>query len=303
MTHKDLLAIGHTALDCIITVDEFPKANSSSAINTMKNLNGGAAANVAMVASKMGLKTSLISAVGGEFKTSNYAKEMKSLGIDVDSMIVVEDETTPTAFVLTNDNKDQISYFYWGAGKSFKESEVPKFSINEAKAIHLATGDPDFNWRCSKEARNQEKLISFDPGQDLVMYTPEKLKEVIENINILFGNHYEIKKIQNSLNVDIKGLRDLGPQIIVKSCGEKGSIIYSDEDKIDIDAIYRPAVDPTGAGDSYRAAFLSRFLNGYSLKECGEFASSVSSFIVETRGCQTNIPSFDEAVSRMKEFY
>ncbi|MDD3408877.1 MAG: PfkB family carbohydrate kinase, partial [Methanobacteriaceae archaeon] len=84
MTKKDLLTIGHTALDCIITVDEFPKANTSSAINSMKNLNGGAAANVAMVAATMGLKTSLVSAVGGEFKNSKYAKEMINKGIDID---------------------------------------------------------------------------------------------------------------------------------------------------------------------------------------------------------------------------
>ncbi|MBX7075866.1 MAG: carbohydrate kinase family protein [Methanobacteriaceae archaeon] len=303
MINKDLLAIGHTALDCIITVDEFPQANSSSAINTMKNLNGGAAANVAMVASKMGLKTSLVSAVGGEFKDSKYAKEMIKAGVDISSMIVVEDETTPTAFVLTNDNKDQISYFYWGAGKNFKDSKTPDKSISESKAIHLATGDPDYNWKCSKEARAQEKLISFDPGQDLVMYSPERLKEVIGNINILFGNHYEIQRIQDSLNVDINGLRELGPQLVVKSCGEEGSKIYSDEGKIDIDAIYRPAVDPTGAGDSYRAAFLSKFLNGFSLEDCAKFASSVSSFIVEARGCQTNIPSFEDATSRMKNFY
>ena len=303
MTKKDLLTIGHTALDCIITVDEFPKANTSSAINSMKNLNGGAAANVAMVAATMGLKTSLVSAVGGEFKNSKYAKEMINKGIDIDSMIVVDNETTPTAFVFTNNNNDQISYFYWGAGKNFKNSKTPDKAIAESKAVHLATGDPDFNWKCGKKARTEEKLISFDPGQDLGMYNPERLKEVIGDINILFGNHFEIERIQNSLNLDINGLIELGPQIVVKSCGEKGSKIYSEDGKIDIEAIYKPAVDPTGAGDSYRAAFLSKFLNGYSLEECAKFASSVSSFIVEKKGCQTNIPSLVEATNRMKEFY
>ena len=49
--------------------------------------------------------------------------------------------------------------------------------------------------------------------------------------------------------------------------------------------------------------FLSKFLNGFSLEDCAKFASSVSSFIVEARGCQTNIPSFEDATSRMKNFY
>jgi len=46
-------------------------------------------------------------------------------------MIVVEDEKTPTAFVLTDFNNDQISYFYWGAASKFKNSNPPFEAINQ----------------------------------------------------------------------------------------------------------------------------------------------------------------------------
>ncbi|WP_407412877.1 carbohydrate kinase family protein [Methanobrevibacter sp.] len=299
----DLLAIGHTAHDYIIRVPEFPKANFSAPITNMKTFNGGAAANVACVGAKLGLKTSLVSAVGGDFKKTEYFEHMENLGIDIESLIIVPGEATPTAFVLTDDNEDQISYFYWGAAREFAESKVPTSAIKDAKAIHLATGDPNFNWKCSEEAKSEDLLVSFDPGQDLGMYDTKKLKDVIENTTILFGNHHEIERILNALEVDLDGLRALGPKIIVKTCGANGSEIYSNEEKIKIDAIKREAIDPTGAGDSYRAGFLSRFLNGESLEESAKFASSVSSFIVEHQGCQTNMPSFDEAFERMNGFY
>lgn len=301
---KDLLAIGHTALDYIITVDEFPKANNSAPMNTMLNLNGGAAANVAMIGASLGMKTGLVSAVGKEFIDSHYHKEMTKLGVDTEALIVSETENTPTAFVMTNNNQDQISYFYWGAGKDFHDSVVPREKIKEFKAIHLATGDPHFNCKSGIVAKEEERLVSFDPGQDLGMYSPKKLKEVITNSNILFGNHHEIKRIQDSLSVDINGLMEMGPEIVVKTCGKEGSFIYSiDEGKIEIDAIYRPAVDPTGAGDSYRSGFLSQLINGKTLEESAKFASAVSSFVVEKQGCQTNMPSHDDAYNRMMEFY
>ena len=228
---------------------------------------------------------------------------MQNLGIDTDSLIIVPGEATPTAFVLTDDNDDQISYFYWGAAREFAESKVPTSAIKNAEAVHLATGDPDFNWKCSQEAKNEDLLVSFDPGQDLGMYDTKKLCDVIENTTILFGNHHEIERILEALEVDLTGLREMGPKIIVKTCGAQGSEIYSNEDKIIIDAIKREAVDPTGAGDSYRAGFLSRFLNGESLEESAKFASAVSSFIIEHQGCQTNMPSFDDAFERMQGFY
>lgn len=298
------MAVGHTALDYIITVDEFPMANNSAPMKTMKNLNGGAAANVAMIGATLGMKTGLISAVGCEFIDSHYHKNMQKLGVDTEALIISQEENTPTAFVMTNNNQDQISYFYWGAGKEFHDSEVPREKVKEFKAVHLATGDPHFNCKAGIVAKEEERLVSFDPGQDLGMYSPKKLKEVISNVNILFGNHHEIKRIQDSLEVDINGLMDLGPEIVLKTCGKEGSHIYSvDGDKLEVESIYRPAVDPTGAGDSYKAGFLSQFINGASLEESAKFASSVSSFVVEKQGCQTNMPSYDETYNRMIEFY
>lgn len=300
---RDLLVIGHSAHDYIIRVSEFPKANFSAPITDMKTFNGGAAANVACVGANLGLKTSLVSAVGGDFKKSEYYEHMQDLGVDTESLIIVPGETTPTAFVLTDDNQDQISYFYWGAAREFSENKAPSQAIKNAEAIHLATGDPNFNWKCSEEAKNEDLLISFDPGQDLGMYDSKKLREVIENSTILFGNHHEIERILEILEVDLTGLKELGPKIIVKTCGSQGSEIYSSEDKIKIDAIECEAIDPTGAGDSYRAGFLSRFLNGESLEASAKFASAVSSFIIQHQGCQTNMPSFDDAFERMNEFY
>jgi ribokinase len=299
---NDLLSIGHTALDYIIKVEKFPIANASTAIEKLKNLYGGAAANVAVVGANIGLKTSLISAVGGEFIGSPYQKQMLNLNINIEDMIIVDDENTPTAFVLTDKNDDQISYFYWGAGREFENNEVSKEAVKKVKAVHLATGDPNFNYRASSVAKSLDKLISFDPGQDLHTYTNNKLKELIKNCSILFGNHFEIAKILERLNLDIQELRSLGPEIVIKTKGKEGSVIYSDK-KIKIDSIYRPAIDPTGAGDSYRAGFLKYYLNGESLGECAKFASAVSSFIIEKEGCQTNIPTFQEALNRMEDFY
>lgn len=299
----DLLVVGHTALDYIIRVKEFPKANFSAPITDMKNFNGGAGANVAIVSANLGLNASLVSAVGGDFKQTSYYQLMEDLNIDTESLIIVPGESTPTAFVLTDENNDQISYFYWGAAKEFNESKIPVKAIEKAPAAHLATGDPNFNWKCGVEAKNQDVLVSFDPGQDLGMYDLEKLQEVIKNTDILFGNHYEIERILDYLELDIQGLRELGPEIIVKTCGAQGSEIYSNEDKIKIDAVEKDAIDPTGAGDSYRAGFLTRFLNGESIEESAKFASSVASFIVESQGCQTRIPTFDDAYERMVDFY
>ncbi|MGZ7046681.1 MAG: carbohydrate kinase family protein [Methanobacterium sp.] len=300
MKKTDLLAVGHTAFDSIVLVKDFPAPNSSTLIKKIKNFDGGAAANVAIVGAVLGLNTALVSAVGPEFNDSDYHKKLKGMGIDTEDMIVIQNEKSPMAWVFTDSNKDQISYFYWGAATYFKKSKTPENAIKKASAVHLATGDPEFNIRSGKLAHEYEKMISFDPGQDLHMYSPEALKSVISVSDILFGNNYEIDRILKILNLNIWELKELGPEIVVKSYGKEGSIVYADT-KIKVDAIIREPIDPTGAGDSYRAAFLKAYFSEHHLDYCAKFASSVASFVVEAEGCQTNIPTYEMAVERMKE--
>ncbi len=296
---NDLLAIGHTAFDYIIQVNQFPVPNSSTAINKMKTFYGGAAANVAVVAANLGVKSSLVPAVGNDFVGSEYQKKIEDLFIDITGMILIEDEKTPTAFVITDSNNDQISYFYWGAATYFKESNPPVKIITNARAVHLATGDPSFNRKCGELAHGFGKLISFDPGQDLHMYSSEELKDVLKMVDILFGNHHEINRILQIIKMDIDELRRFGPNIVVKTVGKDGSVVYADE-KIRIDAVHTKTLDPTGAGDSYRAGFLKAYLNGESLEVSGNFASAVASYVVEAEGCQTNVPNYDMVIERMK---
>lgn len=304
MKNVDLLVLGHTAFDYIMEVKEFSKINTSAIVDKMEKLHGGAAGNVAVVASKMGLDVGLISCIGKDFKDSEYEQEMIEEGIDISDMIVSEDANTPTAFVLTNPEDEQMFYFYWGAAKEYETSPVPKAAIDQARAVHLATGDPEYNIKAGKYAYESNKLVSFDPGQDLHLYTTKNLKEMIKNCNILFGNEHEIDHICDLLEKSVEDLLEENINMVIQTLGDKGSIIYAkNEDPINIEVVPTKAVDPTGAGDSYRAAFLSLYLRDNDLKTCGRFASTVSSYIVETQGTQTNIPTADQAFDKMNDIW
>ncbi|WP_304125353.1 carbohydrate kinase family protein [Methanosphaera cuniculi] len=304
MSEIDLLVIGHTCFDYIMQVKEFSKVNTSALVTNLEQLHGGAAGNVAVIASKMGLDIDLISCVGKNFIGSKYESQLIDDGVNIANMIVDDNLNTPTAFVLTNPEDQQMFYFYWGAAEKYSTTPINEAAILDAEAMHIATGDPEYNIKCAKFAYSNDKLVSFDPGQDLTLYTTENLHDMLQNCNILFGNEHEIDYICDLLEMNIDEILEYGPGIIVKSLGSNGSEIYQErEDPIHIDALTVKAEDPTGAGDSYRAAFLSQYLRGNDVKMCGEFASTVASYIVQAQGTQTNIPTQDQVLEKMNDFY
>jgi Sugar kinases, ribokinase family len=59
--------VGHTAVDHICSVSHLPGPNASASILNRTIAFGGGAANIAVGIALLGGKTSLISAVGGDF--------------------------------------------------------------------------------------------------------------------------------------------------------------------------------------------------------------------------------------------
>lgn len=127
------------------------------------------------------------------------------------------------------------------------------------------------------------------------------LLEIIEHTNFLFMNKHEFERASNLLNFEIDDYLERVDALIVTK-GSKGSVIYTKDKKIEIPCIKAgKVIDPTGAGDSYRAGFLSAYVKGYDLEKCGLIGAATASFVVEAKGCQTNLPTWDKVVERLEK--
>ena len=297
MSKFDILAIGHLNNDYIIEVEKFAKTNSSKEIKNLKIYDGGTAANVALVAAQLGLNTGFVSPIGSEFIGTKYFEKLKKNDNCLAILKPIKDETTSTCFVFTDKNENQKSYIYDGASKYFNTLDVPSEHIDEAEIVHITTAPPEYAIKCAKYAQENKKIVSFAPGQQLHYYTDDQILEILQYTNIVFCNEYEHKYIYK-----ICDPFDYQIALLIKTMGAKGSEIYCENDMYwEISPVSAEVVDPTGAGDSYAAAFLCAYLYNVEILTCGTFASAVASFIVEKKGCQTNMPTMEDVKKRIGE--
>ncbi|ADE36174.1 carbohydrate kinase family protein [Methanohalophilus mahii] len=283
--------VGHAALDYLFEVEHIASPNESYPITSYEVLFGGGAANIAAAMAQLGGKSRLVAAVGDDFSTSGYEKHLNSLGVDLSLLYHIEGEESTKAFVYTDPNHNQSSYFYWGSSSKLPDMEAPALDF-----VHLAPSEASFSARVAQKS----KFVSFDPGQDLVTYSKEHLVTILDNTDLLFANIHEVKRVKEMTG---KSLNDLKKSIstVVVTCDSSGSKIYSKNEKIDIPIVAVKAVDPTGAGDGYRAGFLLAFREGFPVEVCGKIGATVASFEVECVGCQTNLPSWNDMKKRYEE--
>lgn len=290
---KTISIVGHSAIDLLFDVENISCPNESNPIIDYHQYYGGGAANIAVAISTLGGNAQLISAVGDDFASCGYESYLKNAGVDLSLIYRCKDEKVTRAFVYTDQQHNQSTYFHWGASALLKKLEPPTVDF-----VHLATSECSFNARISKKAR----FVSFDPGQDLVTYNKKDLETILENTDILFTNKHEIKRVCEMTN---KSFSDLKKHIdtIVVTYDAKGSRIYTKDNEYCIPSIVTKAVDPTGAGDAYRAGFLLGYVREYDTDICGKIGSTVASFVVEVIGCQIKLPTWEIMQQRYEKHF
>ncbi|HNW38679.1 MAG TPA: carbohydrate kinase family protein, partial [Methanosarcina vacuolata] len=219
--------VGHTALDYIVDVERIAGKNESSPVIDYEEYPGGGAANIAVAIAKLGGKSQLISPVGTDFVSSGYEKLLTDAHVDLSRLYRIEDRKISKAFIFTDREDNQTTYFYWGASSKFKELEPEPVDF-----VHLATADSVYNAKLAQIAG----FVSFDPGQDLVTYSKENLELILAHTDILFANRHEIKRVSEMTGKSFSELKAM-INIIVVTYDSQGSRIYTGKDEFLIPVI------------------------------------------------------------------
>lgn len=284
--------VGHTAIDHICRVPYFPERHTSVPTVDHRIFFGGGAANIAAGIATLNEPCTLVSAVGSDFPGSAYERRMDELGI-VRQFFYVDDCPTATAFMFNDAGGDQITFFDWGASRVFETAEAPALEF-----VHMATADPAFNVRVAEKS----EFASFDPGQDICKYSKEQFEAILENIDVLFANRHEATRMAETLGISVPELA-ASVNLAVFTMDADGCMLYVHGEQQHVPSVRVKAVDPTGAGDAFRAGFLTAYHRGYPPLRCCTIGAATASFAVEQMGCQTNLPTWERMAERHERYF
>lgn len=284
-----------------ILPEEISNLNVSFLLPNLKREFGGCAANIAYNLKLLNDNHTIYGSVGG-LDCEPFLKKFKSLKIDLSGVKVIDDKYTAQAYIVTDNDKNQITLFHPGA---MNEAHLCEFKPQE-KENYLAIVSPNGKDAMHKFTKllHKEKIdFIFDPGQGLPMFSKEELEDLIFKSNYLFLNEYEAKLLESKLKTPIKTLSKY-VNFIVVTLGINGSKIYKNNDEMLVNAVRtEKALDPTGCGDAYRAGFLFSIKKNYSLEKSAKLSSIIAKFKVESIGPQNHFFDFDTLKKEYEVIY
>jgi sugar/nucleoside kinase (ribokinase family) len=307
----DFIAIGDTV------VDEFIRLKEASVVGTPDTPNYkiclpfaekipfedstvipavGNAANAAVSAARLGLKSALITNLGDDDDGDKCLVALKENGVDV-------------SFVKNNfDTNTNYHYVLWyGADRTILtkhesyEYTLPDFGSPKWLYLSSLGGAPEDFYDTVAEYLDThiDIKLAFQPGKREIKLGKDKLERLYKRADIFFSNVEEAGKILglDTLGTEelLKRMHDLGPKMIVITDGPKGAYAYDGVEVI-FQTPYpdpKPPFERTGAGDAFASTTVAALELGKDLKTALAWASVNSMSVVQEIGAQKGLLSQD----------
>jgi adenosine kinase len=268
-----------------ILPDKIHILNVCFTVNGMVEKFGGTAGNIAYSLSLLDERPVILATIGKDYGT--YFDWLKANNISEEGIKVIHEEFTAGAYIITDKADNQITGFNPGAMKYPSEYTFNNTGSYQAIGI-ISPGNLQDMIEYAKSYKEKGIPYICDPGQSLTQWDSETLRAWIDGSLILISNDYELEMIMKMTGLDKKGLLNLTGTIIT-TLGEKGSLINTSQSDLDIPpAKVYDVVDPTGAGDGYRAGLLKGIVTNKDMETAAKMGSVVAAYAVEKYGTQSH---------------
>lgn len=299
----DVVAQGLVAWDEMAWVTNLPGPEGAAVVLRQDADGGGMAANFAVALARLGAKVGLIAALGDDPVGQRIRDRFRHEGIDT-SQLQIRRDTGSTYTVLYIDPQATRTGVLYNLETilSLRPEEVDSDYLARASVFFTDQTPPDAAIAGAWLARQQGKTVVTDlqVGLDQAAglgITAEKVRAVLEYTDIFVPSREGLMSLVGV--ADVRGAVDAAchryrDKTIVVTLGAEGSLLRRGDLCIAIPAYAVEAVDTTGAGDVYHAAFVyAHCLRGWDLEQAGHFASAAASLKCTQTGAQRGAPTLD----------
>ncbi|WP_339320905.1 ribokinase [Paenibacillus sp. FSL W8-0194] len=289
-----IIVVGSSSIDLVVTSSKRPGAGETVLGESFKTVPGGKGANQAVAAARLGADVTMIGRVGDDHYADIILNNFKANHVSIDHVEPVTHMESGTAHIVLaeGDNSivvvkaannevtpayiDQSLSAFDGADMVMIQQEIPEETVVHVSRLCKKQGIP--------------LLLNPAPARPV----PE---ELIENAAYLTPNEHEVTVLFSDLSVS-EALRKYPNKLFITE-GSRGVRYFDGEKEVLVPSYKVEAVDTTGAGDTFNAAFAVALAEGKPIYDSVRFANRAASLSVTKFGAQGGMPYREEVEAQL----
>ncbi|HEV2732494.1 MAG TPA: carbohydrate kinase family protein [Terriglobales bacterium] len=275
MPRFDVTLAGELQLDLILygVPEELPRERELVADGMMLTL-GGSSTNAAHNLAALGCRVGFIARIGDDPLGRIAMQRLANIGVDVSRVQSVSGATkTGITVVLQRENwRNMVSYLGTICELTFEDLDLDYLA--DSRHFHLSSfylqgGLQPRVPELFEKLKHAGLTISLDTNDDPLDCWQGGILDALKFVDVFLPNEREARRITgvNDLEPAIQKLASIVPVVVVK-LGADGALARRGRETFRSPAVDVPVVDAVGAGDSFNAGFLSKYVRGADLPSC-----------------------------------
>jgi sugar/nucleoside kinase (ribokinase family) len=297
----DLLVAGELNVDLILNrLVKFPETGKEILAQDMILTLGSSSAILASNISTLGSAVTFAGKVGADDFGNYILSFLGSRKVNTSNISFATGSTGAT--VVLNFNEDRAMITYPGAMLEFDATDVTDESLATARHLHISSLFLQSRLRKNgralfERAKKAGLTTSLDPQWDPSEKWDIDLPALLPYVDIFMPNVHELKYLTGTSDVvsAVQSIRSFSGITVVK-CGSEGAYAHHKQEMFHQPAfLNKHVVDSIGAGDSFNAGFLHRFLQHQPIEDCLEFGALAGAINTTRAGGTQAFESLDIA--------
>ena len=277
---------------------------------------GGAPANVAVSAARLGAQTAFCGKVGRDGFGSYLSQVLQENGVNVSGLHTSKTPTTMAVVTLSQEGERSFR-FVRGADVELCPEEIDIRSLANTKVLHFgsvsltAGAARSATIFAARQARQQGVLVSYDPNYRASLWESEEdavewMRNPLPLVDLIKLSEEELPLLTGTADPEAASryLEELGIQLVLITMGEKGAFYRWQGKTGVVPGVATTVADTNGAGDTFLGAALSRLtargdrplekLTAEELEKVLTFANRAASITCSRSGAIPAMPTLDE---------
>lgn len=295
---SNIVGLGVCCEDRVGLVPGWPREDGGVHLIDYTRQCGGMVATALAAAARLGVESKFIGMAGSDSSGKRLKERMRDHGVNVSQFRLKRDFPTPFSQILVEQRTGMRRIFHYRPVEyNLNRIEVDFSVITEGTILHLDGHLMDFALEAAERAEEVGARVCLDAWK---VYPG--IERLIPRVDYLICNrHFPIMFTgRKTLRSALKRLAELGPGLVVASCGPKGMTGLIGGHKINVPAYPAKVVDTTGAGDVLHGAFLAALCKKKSVVEALLYASAAAALSCQTLGGQGFLPSHRQVLALMR---